>query len=116
MTEEEVALALAAADAVGVEVVTSAVRPLRGADGLDGDRLLEMFAEPGWDKVRLLGSIEDKVRLAAHDAGLWVDDVPVVAQPVIEALRWVREQALSETRHRHGNITGRHGSVLDTGS
>lgn len=116
VTEEELALALAAADAVNVEVVTSASKPLPGAEMLDDDHLVAMFAEPGWDKARLLGSIEDKVRLAAHDAGLWVDDVPVVAHPAIEALRWVREQALSETRHRHGNITGRHGSVLDTGT
>jgi RHH-type proline utilization regulon transcriptional repressor/proline dehydrogenase/delta 1-pyrroline-5-carboxylate dehydrogenase len=59
------------------------------------------------DKVRLLGSVGDDVAGAAHDAGLWVDDVAVVGQPDLEILRWVREQALSETRHRHGDPSAR---------
>jgi RHH-type proline utilization regulon transcriptional repressor/proline dehydrogenase/delta 1-pyrroline-5-carboxylate dehydrogenase len=63
--------------------------------------------EPGLDKVRFLGTVEDVTRLAAHDAGWWVDDVSVAADPGREVLRWVREQAVSERLHRHGNITGR---------
>jgi hypothetical protein len=59
------------------------------------------------DKVRLLGAVDDATRLAAHDAGWWVDDIPVAADPGREILRWVREQAVSERLHRHGNITGR---------
>jgi RHH-type proline utilization regulon transcriptional repressor/proline dehydrogenase/delta 1-pyrroline-5-carboxylate dehydrogenase len=63
--------------------------------------------EPGLDKVRFLGMVEDATRLAAHDASWWVDDVAVAADPGREVLRWVREQAVSERLHRHGNITGR---------
>jgi RHH-type proline utilization regulon transcriptional repressor/proline dehydrogenase/delta 1-pyrroline-5-carboxylate dehydrogenase len=59
------------------------------------------------DKVRFLGAVEDDIRLAAHDVGWWVDDTPVAADPAREILRWVREQAVSERLHRHGNITGR---------
>jgi len=72
-----------------------------------------MSAKLSWDKIGLLGLIKNKLRLAAHNAGLWVDDVPVVSHPVVEGPRWVREQASSETLYRHGCITGRHGSVLD---
>ena len=42
--------------------------------------------------------------LADLDAGQWVDATPVVADPGRELLRWVREQAVSETLHRHGNL------------
>jgi RHH-type proline utilization regulon transcriptional repressor/proline dehydrogenase/delta 1-pyrroline-5-carboxylate dehydrogenase len=59
------------------------------------------------DKVRFLGVVDDATRLAAHDAGWWVDDIPAAAAPDREILRWVREQAVSERLHRHGNITGR---------
>jgi hypothetical protein len=64
------------------------------------------------DKVRLIGGAGDALRLAVHDAGLWLDDTAVVGHPVRETLRWVREQAVSETRHRHGNVTGRHPGPL----
>jgi RHH-type proline utilization regulon transcriptional repressor/proline dehydrogenase/delta 1-pyrroline-5-carboxylate dehydrogenase len=60
------------------------------------------------DKVRFLGGADPSLLLAAHDAGLWVDTLEVCGAPAVEVLRWVREQAVSETRHRHGNITGRH--------
>jgi RHH-type transcriptional regulator, proline utilization regulon repressor / proline dehydrogenase / delta 1-pyrroline-5-carboxylate dehydrogenase len=59
------------------------------------------------DKIRFLGPVDDADRLAALDAGLWVDDLPVAADPERELLRWVREQAVSESRHRHGNVTNR---------
>ena len=36
---------------------------------------------PPVDKVRFLGSVDDATRLAAHDAGWWVDDIPVAADP-----------------------------------
>jgi RHH-type proline utilization regulon transcriptional repressor/proline dehydrogenase/delta 1-pyrroline-5-carboxylate dehydrogenase len=83
----EAACARAAAPAVGVEVVET--------------------PRPGLDKVRFLGGVDDATRLAAHDAGWWVDDIPVAADPEREVLRWVREQAVSERLHRHGNVTGR---------
>jgi RHH-type transcriptional regulator, proline utilization regulon repressor / proline dehydrogenase / delta 1-pyrroline-5-carboxylate dehydrogenase len=60
-----------------------------------------------FDKVRLLGDVGDEVRLAAIDAGMWVDDTPVAKDPRREMLRWAREQAVSESRHRHGNLTPR---------
>ena len=94
--ESEARLAGAAAGAVGVSVQNLAPGDLRA-------RVATLTA----DKVRLLGSVDDATRLAAFDAGLWVDDIPVAADAGREVLRWAREQAVSESRHRHGNVTGR---------
>ena len=92
--EVELACARAAATAVGVtmEVVAEAEVVARALDV---------------DKIRLLGEVADSTRLAALDTGCWVDDVPVAADAGRELLRWVREQAVSETLHRHGNISDR---------
>ena len=96
VTDAEIACAEAAASAVGVRVET---RPEA-----------EVTARvPGrtFDKIRLLGEVDATTRLAAIDAGWWVDDIAVAADPRREVLRWVREQAVSERLHRHGNVTGR---------
>ncbi|MEO6740933.1 MAG: aldehyde dehydrogenase family protein, partial [Chthoniobacteraceae bacterium] len=46
---------------------------------------------------------EDVLR-AAHDAGLnWIN-APLLACGRIELTRWLREQAVSETRHRYGQV------------
>ena len=92
--DRELAWALAAAAAVGVrvEVVDEATVVDRAANA---------------DKVRLLGPIADATRLAVLDTGCWVDDIPVAAGAGREILRWVRAQAVSETLHRHGNISDR---------
>jgi RHH-type proline utilization regulon transcriptional repressor/proline dehydrogenase/delta 1-pyrroline-5-carboxylate dehydrogenase len=87
VTDAEVACARAAAAATGVRVVGT--------------------PQTGIEKVRFLGEVDDSTRLWAHDEGWWVDDIPVAADPARELLRWVREQAVSERLHRHGNITGR---------
>lgn len=104
-------------------------RPLRrvaimGGDGLDAARraaavvgvetvtVAHPSAAAGTDKLRVLGPVADEVLAEAHRLGLWVDTVPVAADPRRELLRWVREQAVSETRHRHGNITGRRPGLL----
>jgi RHH-type proline utilization regulon transcriptional repressor/proline dehydrogenase/delta 1-pyrroline-5-carboxylate dehydrogenase len=58
----------------------------------------------GLKKIRLVGPVQFDVKLAAIDSGVFVDDDPFVAVPRREALRWCREQSLSITRHRHGDI------------
>jgi RHH-type proline utilization regulon transcriptional repressor/proline dehydrogenase/delta 1-pyrroline-5-carboxylate dehydrogenase len=92
--DTELACAEAAAAAVGVAV-----------EDVDEARVVDRA--PHADKVRLLGSIADQTRLAVLDTGCWVDDTPVAADPGREILRWIREQAVSETLHRHGNISDR---------
>jgi RHH-type transcriptional regulator, proline utilization regulon repressor / proline dehydrogenase / delta 1-pyrroline-5-carboxylate dehydrogenase len=90
--DAEVGRARMAADVIGVTITDGRWRSAE---------------PPAVDKVRFLGPVDDAERLAAIDAGLWVDDTPVAAEPERELLRWVREQAVSESRHRHGNITDR---------
>ena len=96
VTDPVLAGARAAAAAVGVSV-----------QELDEAAVVEQAGATGVDKIRILGAVADSTRLAALDAGWWVDDTPVAADPGREILRWVREQAVSETLHRHGNVTGR---------
>jgi RHH-type proline utilization regulon transcriptional repressor/proline dehydrogenase/delta 1-pyrroline-5-carboxylate dehydrogenase len=116
--DAEVAVALAAGRAIGVAVTLSSPTARPDLTGPwvtpsevtveDEDALVDRLGRLRPDKVRLLGAASDTFRLAAHDAGIWLDDVGPVAHPLLEALRWAREQALSETRHRHGDLTGRH--------
>jgi RHH-type proline utilization regulon transcriptional repressor/proline dehydrogenase/delta 1-pyrroline-5-carboxylate dehydrogenase len=109
VADADVALALAAAAAVGVRVQVSSSRSTIGSPTVEGDaELAARLPSLSTDKIRFVGAVDPELLLAAHDAGLWVDVVAVVADPQLEVLRWVREQALSETRHRHGNISRRH--------
>ena len=98
--ERDVACARAAAAVAGTELTLVA----------DAGELTAAAAK-GVDKLRLLVADEDARRLA-HGTGAWVDDLPVAAQPEREMLRWVREQAVSESRHRHGNVTARRPGLL----
>jgi RHH-type proline utilization regulon transcriptional repressor/proline dehydrogenase/delta 1-pyrroline-5-carboxylate dehydrogenase len=95
-SDAAVGCARAAAAAVGV-----------GVEVGDEAALMKRLGEVAVDKVRFLGPVSGTTKLAAHDAGCWVDDVPVAADPGREVLRWAREQAVSERLHRHGNVTGR---------
>ena len=46
----------------------------------------------------------DDILRAAHSAGLnWID-APLSAHGRLELTRWLREQSVSETRHRYGNL------------
>jgi RHH-type transcriptional regulator, proline utilization regulon repressor / proline dehydrogenase / delta 1-pyrroline-5-carboxylate dehydrogenase len=56
------------------------------------------------DKVRVLGYPYGTFALDVIASGAAHDDVAFVADPRVELHRWVREQAVSETRHRHGNL------------
>jgi RHH-type proline utilization regulon transcriptional repressor/proline dehydrogenase/delta 1-pyrroline-5-carboxylate dehydrogenase len=62
----------------------------------------------GIDRLRLLGDDVDTdghdIRLAAHAAGVSVDDAPPVGAPEIELPRWLREQTVTTTMHRHGRL------------
>ena len=49
----------------------------------------------------------DEILRAAHAAGLnWID-APLSANGRLELTRWLREQSVSETRHRYGNPIAR---------
>ena len=96
--EDELAIARMAAETCGVAVSISS-----SADESDAV-LAERLADAGVTKLRLLTQAADELWASAHRAGIVVDDSPVVDHGRIELLRWVREQAVSRTRHRYGNL------------
>jgi hypothetical protein len=63
------------------------------------DLLARLAGGPG--RVRLLGS---EPALAALEPAVHVDGRPPVLLGRIELLRYVREQAVSRTLHRYGNV------------
>jgi hypothetical protein len=65
----------------------------------------------GVDRLRIVGADADTpghdLRRTAHVAGVAVDDAPPVSAPEVELPRWLREQSVTITTHRHGRLTGR---------
>ena len=58
----------------------------------------------GAEFLRTIAAPRDEVLRAAHDAGLnWIN-APLLASGRIELTRWLREQSISETRHRYGQL------------
>ena len=94
----ELALATAAARAVGTAIDVSLA-----TEDSDED-FAARVATLTVDRVRVLGTVGDSVRRAVHAAAIPLDDAPVTAEAAIELPRWLREQAVSTTRHRHGHI------------
>ena len=54
------------------------------------------------DRLRLLGHASSAVRSAAHELGIRIDDDPMTDEARIEVERWMREQSVTVTQHRHG--------------
>jgi RHH-type transcriptional regulator, proline utilization regulon repressor / proline dehydrogenase / delta 1-pyrroline-5-carboxylate dehydrogenase len=98
-TKRQHNLVIAAASAVECAVVVS-----------DSSETDEAFATRlpmlGVSRVRLLGEVSDQVRRAAHRAGIAVDAAAVTGDPEIELPRFLREQSVTVTRHRHGHVAG----------
>jgi RHH-type transcriptional regulator, proline utilization regulon repressor / proline dehydrogenase / delta 1-pyrroline-5-carboxylate dehydrogenase len=54
--------------------------------------------------LRTVTTPSDELLQAAHDAGMnWIN-APLLACGHVELTRWLREQSVSETRHRYGQI------------
>jgi RHH-type proline utilization regulon transcriptional repressor/proline dehydrogenase/delta 1-pyrroline-5-carboxylate dehydrogenase len=54
--------------------------------------------------LRTIATPSDEVLHAAYEAGLnWIN-APILANGRVELTRWLREQSISETRHRYGLI------------
>ena len=54
--------------------------------------------------VRVLGTVGPELRAAAIEHGVHLADDPVTADGRRELLHYLREQAISRTRHRYGNV------------
>ncbi len=58
----------------------------------------------GVERVRMVGSVPGVIRRAAVDAEIHLVDAPVTASGRLELLHYLREQAVSRTLHRFGNL------------
>jgi RHH-type proline utilization regulon transcriptional repressor/proline dehydrogenase/delta 1-pyrroline-5-carboxylate dehydrogenase len=58
----------------------------------------------GVPRLRVLGTCSHELRTAANTAGIHIADDPVTAEGRIELLHYLREQAISRTIHRYGNV------------
>jgi RHH-type proline utilization regulon transcriptional repressor/proline dehydrogenase/delta 1-pyrroline-5-carboxylate dehydrogenase len=54
------------------------------------------------DRLRALQPVSDAVARACHAADVMIDDTAATGDGRIELPRWLREQAISRTLHRHG--------------
>jgi RHH-type transcriptional regulator, proline utilization regulon repressor / proline dehydrogenase / delta 1-pyrroline-5-carboxylate dehydrogenase len=85
-----------AAQLCGTEVVIS--------DTESESALLGLSVALGVERVRLLASTTDDFRRACCDMEIDIDAEPVSPSGRRELRRWLREQAISRTRHRHGRV------------
>ncbi len=56
------------------------------------------------DRLRVVGPVNDELLRACAERSIWVDRSEPSAHGRIELGRWVREQAISRTLHRHGRL------------
>ncbi|HJV58105.1 MAG TPA: aldehyde dehydrogenase family protein, partial [Methylomirabilota bacterium] len=76
--------------------VTIAVEPEAG--------LIARLAPGGAERLRALVLLSREARAAAHAAGVVILDAPVLATGRLELRAYLREQAISRTVHRYGNV------------
>jgi RHH-type transcriptional regulator, proline utilization regulon repressor / proline dehydrogenase / delta 1-pyrroline-5-carboxylate dehydrogenase len=57
-----------------------------------------------YDRLRAPGPLSTALRRALNVAGISVIDTPVLANGRLELRYYLREQALSQTVHRYGNV------------
>ncbi|QEL19769.1 bifunctional proline dehydrogenase/L-glutamate gamma-semialdehyde dehydrogenase [Limnoglobus roseus] len=98
--EATVARAKLAAEITGVPLTVSVAT--EETDAVFAARLSELAK--GVEFLRIVAPLTDDVLRAVHASGLNLIDAPVTAVGRAELRFWVREQAVSTTRHRYGQI------------
>ena len=68
--------------------------------------LIERLNGVGMDveRMRLLTAASDSLRASCFALGIEIDTEPVSVSGRRELRRWMREQAISRTTHRHGRV------------
>ncbi len=94
----DVARTLSAARRCGCEIVVS------DSSDEDLDDFASRLGRLGVERMRVIGPAGDGLREAARAAGVHVADDPVTGSGRIEMLHYLREQAISRTMHRYGNL------------
>jgi RHH-type transcriptional regulator, proline utilization regulon repressor / proline dehydrogenase / delta 1-pyrroline-5-carboxylate dehydrogenase len=96
--ETGLAVLRCAASVTGVALVESDGRQESDVE------LVERLGREPVGRVRLLCPLGDDARRVLHRRNVPIDDAPPVSDGFIELSRWVREQAVSRTLHRHGRL------------
>ena len=99
-SETELARVRAAADRCGTDYRISTV------DDENDEAFAAGLGESGAERIRVLGEVPDRVRVAANQAGIYVADGPVTASGRVELTNYLKEQTVSRTLHRFGNVLG----------
>ena len=73
-------------------------------DGTFAARLPDL----GVERVRVLGDVSREVRAGANEAGIYLADGPVTSSGRVELWYYLKEQSVSRTLHRFGNLVGRY--------
>ena len=102
----DVARAVAAAERAGVTTDVS-----RAAVETD-DELITRAPWPRWGRVRFVGSVAPELRRALIDAEVDIIDEPVTPNGRLELRHYLREQSVSTTLHRFGNLVLRSPATL----
>ena len=55
-------------------------------------------------RVRVVGTCSRALRAADNEAGVHIADDPVTAEGRVELLHYLREQTVTRTTHRYGNV------------
>jgi RHH-type proline utilization regulon transcriptional repressor/proline dehydrogenase/delta 1-pyrroline-5-carboxylate dehydrogenase len=87
-----------AAEVTGVRLVESDARTQRADD-------LVAALRPG-DRVRVIGEVDPELVRSLVERRTWLDTAAPSPHGRVELVRWVREQAISRTLHRHGRLPG----------
>jgi RHH-type proline utilization regulon transcriptional repressor/proline dehydrogenase/delta 1-pyrroline-5-carboxylate dehydrogenase len=100
--------ALAALRAAG-DVSVSTTGPLAAVEAAGFDMVVESDADlvgrmRPWSRLRYVGTPSSQLRVAAWGAEIDLLDAPVTADGRRELLWYLREQAVSRTLHRFGNL------------
>jgi RHH-type proline utilization regulon transcriptional repressor/proline dehydrogenase/delta 1-pyrroline-5-carboxylate dehydrogenase len=66
--------------------------------------LVERLPGLGVARIRLLTGAGDELRAACTRLGIDIDSEPVSISGRRELRRWLHEQAISQTTHRHGRV------------
>jgi len=99
-TDRRLAVLRVVAEVTGVPLGVSAAAA--ESDAEFAQRLATSSVRP--DRVRLLTDLSDDARRTLHAADVAIDVTEPTTDPMIELQRWVREQAISRTLHRHGRL------------
>ena len=94
----DVARVRTAAKTCGVELVDSLAEEETGA------AFAARLSRLGIQRLRSVGSPDAELQIAAQEAGIHFADSPVTRSGRIEMLHYLREQSVSQTTHRYGNV------------